>query len=233
MMSPPWKDSPIGCNITNSSIVKTLIASIATGRASAFHLFYKQSCITFHNSRLNNDWKGYDYKRLRDFYHSMVAETLETSCAVFKRVAGRFSSDCGFLDGEKLLCMDGFYDAVKNRTCLVYSFGLCESPTTWIRFQNLDRTFFEQLTIGILSWPWQRWDALYGHMILILTNPPNISIQTSIMTMLELDLPMVTWIIMRTSMSKHSHPFWNKTATRTNRYLVFITMTDVMWWTFN
>ena len=31
---------------------------------------------------------------------------------------------CGFLDGEKLICMDGLYEDVINNNCLVYSFGV-------------------------------------------------------------------------------------------------------------
>ena len=33
---------------------------------------------------------------------------------------------CGFLDGEKLLCMDGLYEALEQKNCLVYSFGLAD-----------------------------------------------------------------------------------------------------------
>ena len=33
---------------------------------------------------------------------------------------------CGFLDGEKMLCMDNLYRAITNETCLVYSFGLAD-----------------------------------------------------------------------------------------------------------
>ena len=31
-----------------------------------------------------------------------------------------------FQDGQKLLCMDGLYEASKSKTCLVYSFGLAD-----------------------------------------------------------------------------------------------------------
>ena len=30
----------------------------------------------------------------------------------------------GFLDGEKIVCMDNLHEAVKTDTCLIYSFGL-------------------------------------------------------------------------------------------------------------
>ena len=41
-------------------------------------------------------------------------------------MAGRWRDDCGFLDGEKLLCMDSFYKALEEKNCLVYSFGLAD-----------------------------------------------------------------------------------------------------------
>jgi hypothetical protein len=62
---------------------------------------------------------------LRNFYYKMASNHLQTGCNVIKRITGRWSPDCGFLDGEKLLCMDGLYEAVQSGNCLVYSFGLC------------------------------------------------------------------------------------------------------------
>jgi hypothetical protein len=63
---------------------------------------------------------------VKNKYYKMIAQPLETICHVLKRVAGRWSQNCGFLDGEKLLCMDGIYTAVKSGNCLVYSFGLAD-----------------------------------------------------------------------------------------------------------
>jgi hypothetical protein len=63
---------------------------------------------------------------LRNFYYKMASNHLQTGCNVIKRIAGRWLPTCGFLDGEKLLCMDGLYDDVQSGNCLVYSFGLCK-----------------------------------------------------------------------------------------------------------
>ncbi len=63
---------------------------------------------------------------VRDAYYKLASEVNQSACNVIKRVSGRWMGGCGFLDGEKLLCMDGLYDAVINKTCIVYSFGLCE-----------------------------------------------------------------------------------------------------------
>ena len=56
----------------------------------------------------------------------MSSMTVQSSCHVLKRVAGRWAPKCGFLDGEKLLCMDGLYEALEQKNCLVYSFGLAD-----------------------------------------------------------------------------------------------------------
>ena len=57
---------------------------------------------------------------------------------MLKRIAGNWYTEkyqvkeyspdnsCGFQDGAKLMCMDGIYKALKNQTCLIYSFGLCD-----------------------------------------------------------------------------------------------------------
>ena len=61
---------------------------------------------------------------LRDFFYRMSAETFQGHCNIFKKLSGKWLPGCGFLDGEKLICMDGLYEDVINNECLVYSFGV-------------------------------------------------------------------------------------------------------------
>ena len=63
---------------------------------------------------------------IKDDYYSTISRTTQNSCQIVKQFGGRWASECGFEDGEKMICMDGLYEAVKNGTCLVYSFGLAD-----------------------------------------------------------------------------------------------------------
>ena len=63
---------------------------------------------------------------VKDDYYRTISRAAQNSCQIVKRFAGRWASECGFEDGEKLICMDGLYEAVENGTCLVYSFGLAD-----------------------------------------------------------------------------------------------------------
>ena len=65
--------------------------------------------------------------KLKDDYYRTISRTVQNSCQIVKQLTGRWANECGFLDGEKLICMDGFYEAVINNTCLVYSFGLADN----------------------------------------------------------------------------------------------------------
>ena len=80
-------------------------------------------------SRLSN-LKNYDYihdvNLLRDTYYKTVSQTQQTSCTFLKRFSGRWIKECGFLDGEKIVCMDNLYEDVKLGKCLIYSFGLAD-----------------------------------------------------------------------------------------------------------
>jgi len=63
---------------------------------------------------------------LRNTYYKMVSETQQTACNIIKRIGGSWIKDCGFLDGEKIICMDNLHEAVKKNKCLIYSFGLAD-----------------------------------------------------------------------------------------------------------
>ena len=58
-------------------------------------------------------------------YYQLASLVSSNGCNVMKKMAGSWMK-CGFLDGEKLLCMDNLYNAIQNGTCLVYSFGLAD-----------------------------------------------------------------------------------------------------------
>ena len=56
----------------------------------------------------------------RDKYYEAVSKPLQNSCQIVKKIGGFWYGGCGFLDGEKIICMDLLFPAVKNKTCLVY-----------------------------------------------------------------------------------------------------------------
>ena len=62
-----------------------------------------------------------------DTLFKMSAQPLNSHCHVLKRIGGVWFEPCGFLDGEKLICMDPLYQSVINNNCLIYSFGLGKS----------------------------------------------------------------------------------------------------------
>ena len=62
----------------------------------------------------------------KDHYYKTVSLTDQSSCNIVKQIAGRWGDQCGFLDGEKYICIDRLYPALQNGTCLVYSFGLAD-----------------------------------------------------------------------------------------------------------
>ena len=56
----------------------------------------------------------------------MLNQPVQTSCKILKKIEGRWMKSCGYLDGQKILCMDKLYKAIQNDSCLVYSFGLSD-----------------------------------------------------------------------------------------------------------
>ena len=70
--------------------------------------------------------KSSNNNAIKDDYYRTISRTSQNSCQIVKQFGGRWSKDCGFEDGEKIICMDTVYEAVKNGTCLVYSFGLAD-----------------------------------------------------------------------------------------------------------
>ena len=62
----------------------------------------------------------------KDHYYKTVTLIDQSTCRIVKQIAGKWGNQCGFLDGEKYICMDRLYPALQNGTCLVYSFGLAD-----------------------------------------------------------------------------------------------------------
>lgn len=65
-----------------------------------------------------------DLDKRRDQFYQMSAQPLENPCHLLKRVGGVWFEQCGYLDGEKLICMDKLHKSVIKKDCLVYSFGM-------------------------------------------------------------------------------------------------------------
>lgn len=78
-----------------------------------------------------------DPSLLRNEYYRIVSETQQTPCNVLKRIGGRWIKECGFLDGEKIVCMDNLYYDVKGGKCLIYSFGLADDWDFEVRMAKL------------------------------------------------------------------------------------------------
>ena len=56
----------------------------------------------------------------------MLNHPVQTSCKILKRIEGQWFKKCGYLDGQKFVCMEKLYEAIQNDLCLVYSFGLAD-----------------------------------------------------------------------------------------------------------
>ena len=81
---------------------------------------------------------------VKDDYYRIISRAAQNSCQIVKRFDGRWASECGFVDGEKLICMDGLYNAVQNGTCLVYSFGLADDWDFEISMASLGKHIYRK-----------------------------------------------------------------------------------------
>ena len=83
---------------------------------------------------------------VKDDYYRTISRAAQNSCQIVKRFDGRWASECGFVDGEKLICMDGLYNAVQNGTCLVYSFGLADDWDFEISMASLGKHIYRKIS---------------------------------------------------------------------------------------
>lgn len=82
---------------------------------------------------------------VKDDYYRTVSTIAQNSCQIIKQFAGRWSNECGFVDGEKSICMDGLYKAIENGTCLVYSFGLADDWDFEILMASLGKEICKEI----------------------------------------------------------------------------------------
>ena len=61
---------------------------------------------------------------VRDVFYKMMNFPLNDVCTVGKFFGGVWGSAYGCIDGHKFVCLDDFYEDVKNGECLIYSFGI-------------------------------------------------------------------------------------------------------------
>ena len=74
------------------------------------------------NSKISNS------TLIKDMFYEKINKPLQTQCKILKKVGGSWrSNSCGFVNGEKMVCMDVIYEALKNDSCLIYSFGLSDN----------------------------------------------------------------------------------------------------------
>ena len=76
---------------------------------------------------------------LMEVYYELISRPKQDKCRILKKFAGQWLKNCGFLDGEKLICMDHLYESIQNKTCLVYSFGLADDWDFEIAMANLGK----------------------------------------------------------------------------------------------
>lgn len=60
---------------------------------------------------------------VRDAFYRVVGMPLQTPCNVAKKLGGKWLYRCGFVDGDKHVCMDALKE---GEECLVYSFGVAD-----------------------------------------------------------------------------------------------------------
>ena len=66
-----------------------------------------------------------DAQESKEIYYETVPK-VQNTCQILKKIGGHWEKSCGFWDGEKLLCMEKLYPFIRNKECLVYSFGLAD-----------------------------------------------------------------------------------------------------------
>ena len=90
---------------------------------------YKQ--LILHNHKRTEGSTPYSSKsknyEIKDLFYQSLNEPVQSSCKILKKFGGQWDPSCGFIDGEKMICMDSIYEAVQNGSCLIYSFGLADN----------------------------------------------------------------------------------------------------------
>ena len=63
---------------------------------------------------------------IQNQFYKTLNQPLQNPCKILKKIGGNWEF-VGFLNGEKMICMDNLYEAIKNDSCLIYSFGLADN----------------------------------------------------------------------------------------------------------
>ena len=79
--------------------------------------------------------------KAKDHFFETLNLPLQNVCQIIKKIGGDWNSECGFVDGEKFICMELFHEALINGNCLVYSFGLADDWSFEIALANLGNEF--------------------------------------------------------------------------------------------
>ena len=76
----------------------------------------------------HNNSKMLNSTLFKDMFYENINKPLQTQCKILKKVGGSWrSNSCGFVNGEKMVCMDVIYKALNSDSCLIYSFGLSDN----------------------------------------------------------------------------------------------------------
>lgn len=78
------------------------------------------------HSPLGDQLLGPSGPEIKDRFYRVLSQPLQSYCSVSKKIGGQWLSNCGFLDGDKFVCMDKMKESVQKGDCLVYSFGLSD-----------------------------------------------------------------------------------------------------------
>ena len=75
--------------------------------------------------------------KAKDHFFETLNLPLQNVCQIIKKIGGDWNSECGFVDGEKFICMELFFEALINGNCLVYSFGLADDWSFEVALANM------------------------------------------------------------------------------------------------
>jgi hypothetical protein len=66
---------------------------------------------------------------LRERFYEAMNFPLQAVCTLGKFLGGQWIEGVGCIDGNKFVCLDNFYEDVKNGNCLIYTFGVSNDWT--------------------------------------------------------------------------------------------------------
>ena len=98
---------------------------------------------------VHNNLEMLNSSLLKDMFYENINKPLQTECKILKKVGGSWrANSCGFVNGEKMICMDVIYKALKDDSCLIYSFGLSENWDFEIAMAQLGKSYSNSFMFG-------------------------------------------------------------------------------------